>query len=290
MIIATHNGPFHADDVFACALLKRFVNRSSTVVRTRDQSLIDSADVAVDVGGIYDPENCRFDHHQNSYEGTKSSVGLVLDWLEQTEQVHPFVAGELRSSLVDELDDADTNGTHSAISLLIWAMNPQWDDENPKDSATKFNSALLMADYILRTTVNVAESKLKASNIMDNLVDFYGGAIVESSEDLPDLAFEISRRSSQAMFVIWPASETQWMVQCVPPKNDRTSQRLPFPEAVAGLRGEDLEGVVGDLGFDVNPASPFVHKGRFIGGAATREGAYALAQFALASLSAGIEL
>ena len=290
MIIATHSGPFHADDVFAVALLRRYVNKSAEVVRTRDADVIDSADYVVDVGGIHDPATCRFDHHQNDYTGNRSSVGMVVDYLETSGQIHPFVANELRSSLVDELDDADTNGTKSAMSLLIWGMNPQWDDDDPRGFDKKFEDALLMADYILRTTVDLAESKLKASNAMDNLVQFFGGAIVESDEYLPDLAFEISRRSSQAMFVIWPASETQWMVQCVPPKDDRTSQRLPFPEGVAGLRGEDLEGIVGDLGSNINPSAPFVHKGAFIGGAATSEGAYALAQFALRSLSAGIEL
>jgi len=290
MLVATHNGPFQADEVFAVTLIKRFVNPSAEVVRTRDQAILDEADIVVDVGGVYDPQTLRFDHHQNDYTGSKSSVGMTLDWLEDSEHIHPFVANELRSSLVDELDDADTNGTHSAMSLLIWSMNPQWDDDDPRNFDKKFNDALLMADYIIKTNVNVAESKLKASNAMDNLATVFGGAMVESATYLPDLAFEISRRSSQAMFVIWPSSDTQWMVQCIPPKDDRTSQRLPFPEAVAGLRGADLESVVGDLGSDTNPSAPFVHKGRFIGGAATREGAYALAEFALRSLSAGIEL
>jgi uncharacterized UPF0160 family protein len=278
--IVTHSGPFHADDVFAVALILRYCEGDHEVVRSRDQSVIDSADVAVDVGGVYDEDSCRFDHHQNDYEGSKSSVGMVLDWLEVSGHIHPFVAGELRSSIIDELDDADTNGTHSAMSLLIWSMNPQWDDANPSDFDKKFARATLMADLIIERFERAANAKLKASNTLD--VISQAGEVIESESDLPDMAFEVARRSETALFVIWASSETQWMVQCVPPTDDRTSQRLPFPEAVAGLRGADLEAIVGDLGSDINPASPFVHKGAFIGGAATREGALALAQFALA--------
>lgn len=32
--------------------------------RTRDPALLDTCDIIVDVGGIYDPHKLRFDHHQ----------------------------------------------------------------------------------------------------------------------------------------------------------------------------------------------------------------------------------
>lgn len=32
--------------------------------RTRDQKLLDECDIVVDVGGVFDPERRRFDHHQ----------------------------------------------------------------------------------------------------------------------------------------------------------------------------------------------------------------------------------
>lgn len=280
--IVTHSGPFHADDVFAVALLRRHLTEDYfDVVRTRDQAIIDEADIVVDVGGVYDPENCRFDHHQNSYEGSKSSVGMVLDWLEASGHIKPFIADELRSTLIDELDDADCNGTKSAMSSLIWAMNPQWCDWQPRNFDKKFAQATVMADLVIERFEKAADAKRKARNMLDFVS--YQGEIVEHQRYLPDMAYELARRSKSALFAIWQDGETQWMVQCVPPVGDRTSQRLPFPEAVAGLRGSDLEAIVGsDLGSDINPAAPFVHKGGFIGGAATREGALALAQFALA--------
>ena len=74
--VATHSGPFHADDVLAVALLRVFVDEEATVLRTRDLERIAQADVVVDVGGLYDPAARRFDHHQASYTGSFSSAGM----------------------------------------------------------------------------------------------------------------------------------------------------------------------------------------------------------------------
>lgn len=50
MIIATHNGKFHADDVFGVALLTDLYP-DATIVRTRDPQMLDTADIVLDVGG-----------------------------------------------------------------------------------------------------------------------------------------------------------------------------------------------------------------------------------------------
>jgi len=52
----------------ATALLqytKEFEN--SIIVRTRDQTILDQLDCQCDVGGIYDAEKRRFDHHQKTF-------------------------------------------------------------------------------------------------------------------------------------------------------------------------------------------------------------------------------
>ena len=80
--VVTHNGNFHADDVFSIAVLKH-VLPTFKLVRTRDKALIESADYVIDVGGEYDPETNRFDHHQRGGAGERengipfSSFGLV---------------------------------------------------------------------------------------------------------------------------------------------------------------------------------------------------------------------
>ena len=68
--VATHSGSFHADDVFGVGILMG-VFPSHTLVRTRHDALIDAADFAVDVGGIWDADTGRFDHHQRGFNGAR---------------------------------------------------------------------------------------------------------------------------------------------------------------------------------------------------------------------------
>ncbi|VDH93711.1 Hypothetical predicted protein [Mytilus galloprovincialis] len=65
MKIGTHNGSFHCDEVLACFLLKQLPTyKDAEIIRTRDQKVLDTCDIVVDVGGIFDPSKNRFDHHQ----------------------------------------------------------------------------------------------------------------------------------------------------------------------------------------------------------------------------------
>ncbi|KAH7971185.1 hypothetical protein HPB49_020099 [Dermacentor silvarum] len=63
--IGTHSGNFHCDDALACFLLKQLPEyRDATVVRSRDQAVLDTCDAVVDVGAVYDHSKSRYDHHQ----------------------------------------------------------------------------------------------------------------------------------------------------------------------------------------------------------------------------------
>src|SRR5690554_1638978 len=92
----------------AWALIRTFFAPDAELVRTRDEARLTEADVVFDVGGVYDPERLRFDHHQNSYTGPLSSAGMVLEWLRETGRVPETLADHLRRRLVDYLDDVDT--------------------------------------------------------------------------------------------------------------------------------------------------------------------------------------
>lgn len=84
--IATHNGKFHADEVFAVSLLRNLDRfKEAEIIRTRDNELLKTADIVLDVGGVYDPLTHRYDHHQpefkdsfsSSFKTLLSSAGLV---------------------------------------------------------------------------------------------------------------------------------------------------------------------------------------------------------------------
>src|SRR3954447_21737947 len=82
MVVATHPGDFHADDVFAVAALG-LLHGPLDVVRTRDGDRQAAADIRVGVGGRWDPATGDYDHHQRGGAGERengiryASFGLV---------------------------------------------------------------------------------------------------------------------------------------------------------------------------------------------------------------------
>jgi uncharacterized UPF0160 family protein len=66
------------------------------------------------------------------------------------------------------------------------------------------------------------------------------------------------------------------MVDTVPPEPGSFAQRLPLPEAWAGLQSDALAQASGVAD------AVFVHVRRFVGGAKSRDGAIAMASKALA--------
>ncbi|KAI9455862.1 GAMM1 protein [Russula earlei] len=85
-IIGTHNGTFHCDEALAVYMLRLTdAYRDADLKRTRDPGILDTCDIVVDVGAVYDESNQRFDHHQRGFEevfghgfATKlSSAGLI---------------------------------------------------------------------------------------------------------------------------------------------------------------------------------------------------------------------
>lgn len=86
ILVVTHDGFFHADDVMTCALINFMHNGNIRLIRTRDESIIKDANYVVDVGGVYNPKKNRFDHHQENcnvtyskkYKYPMSSVGMFF--------------------------------------------------------------------------------------------------------------------------------------------------------------------------------------------------------------------
>ena len=62
--IVTHSGRFHADDLFATAMLLEYFVGKAKVVRSVDPQVIEKGDYVLDVGRVYNTAKNRFDHHQ----------------------------------------------------------------------------------------------------------------------------------------------------------------------------------------------------------------------------------
>lgn len=164
--IGTHNGSFHCDESLACSLLRLLPQyKDASIVRTRDPAVLDTCTLVVDVGGVFDREKHRYDHHQksfdssfNSLDNTKkwttklSSAGLVYFYfgkeiiahvlqVESTDPVVEKVFDKVYDGFVEEIDAIDNGiSTHDGeprycintnISSRVSHLGPTWQDANP---------------------------------------------------------------------------------------------------------------------------------------------------------------
>ena len=174
--IGTHNGSFHCDEALACGLLKLLPDyASSTILRTRNQSLLEQCAIVVDVGATYDPLRQRFDHHQRGFEekfseerATKlSSAGLVykhygkklIEIVAQHERVElqPEIVEKLfvkvYNNFIEHIDGID-NGVPSSdgeknysvttsLSSRVGKLNPSWNSKDV-DVSERFKQAVVL--------------------------------------------------------------------------------------------------------------------------------------------------
>ena len=163
----THAGVFHADEVFATAMLRKInpdfkVTRVFKVIETDENTLV------YDIGGG------EFDHHQKGGNGSRengipfASFGLLWrefgNLLVADEDVRNMVDRDL-VSIVDAFDNgyAKVESNLPAgclpVNTIISGFNPTWDSDIPAD--VKFESAVKFASTIFNNVIISCEQKLK---------------------------------------------------------------------------------------------------------------------------------
>lgn len=293
MKVVTHSGTFHADDVFACAVLRAALGEFD-FVRTRDAAVIASADIVFDVGGVYDTANKRYDHHMRDLprreDGTPySSVGLV--WREYGRAaLSKFVPGiedstldavwrDIDNTIILPIDLAD-NGVLSAgpghLALLIEAFNPTWNSAQSYDEA--FAEATVMAREILERSSRHAYAEASAMGlVLAARREARDPRIIVLDRKLPWEKAVFDGGLSELLFVIYPNEDlSSWYCRTVPPEPNSFGQRLSLPEAWRGLQDEAFSRVAGI------PDGVFCHPSGFIGGARSQASAIHLAEQAIA--------
>ena len=130
--ITTHNGQFHADEVLAYTMLNT-IFPINTLSRTRDKLIIDKSDIVVDVGMVYDPDNNKFDHHQENCKEIfpqsnipMSSAGMVYlkygkEYLKKitNNDVKDELYYDVYNNIIKEVDAID-NGVEQSKSLAYY--------------------------------------------------------------------------------------------------------------------------------------------------------------------------
>ncbi|KAH6610848.1 hypothetical protein Trco_000868 [Trichoderma cornu-damae] len=172
VLVGTHSGHFHADEALAVHMLRMLpAYRGSGLVRTRDPKVLQTCHTVVDVGGEYDAQRNRFDHHQRGFDVTfpgkktkLSSAGLVYmhfgrdliaQRLEAAADASPDVEllyNKMYENFIEAVDAHD-NGISRydrdaleaagieqrfssggfSLGAMVGRLNPNWNDPRPAD-------------------------------------------------------------------------------------------------------------------------------------------------------------
>ena len=216
--IVTHNGNFHADDVFSIAAFK-IIFPSFKLIRTRDLDLIAKADIVIDVGGEHDPDTDRFDHHQRGGAGERengipySSFGLI--WQKYGSEIcqgNQDVANAVDSGLVSTIDAIDCGygeGTSEGISLsqTISMFNPTWQEDSHFDEC--FDEAVDFATRVLTRFIVSANGGISAKAIVAKAIENAEDPRVIVLEKYTPWKRTVHALSEEALYMIYPSQTGQ---------------------------------------------------------------------------------
>ncbi len=285
----THDGTFHADEVTACALLIVFdLVDKDKIIRTRNKELLDTCEFVCDVGGIYDPAEKLFDHHQSEYSGSLSSAGMILLHLKNSSIINHSVYNFFNNSLITGVDAHD-NGRDPQIpglctySHVISNYTPIQHDVDPKLQNNAFFEALDFAiQHLTRLWARYQYMQSCRQIVVEAMSKNAECLMFDRGIPWLEIFFELNGEHHPAKFVIMP-SGNHWKLRAIPPSFDRRMQvRYPLPAEWAGLLDVDLEQVSGISG------AVFCHKGRFISVWKTKEAALEALNYTLKHLGEAV--
>ncbi len=287
--VATHNGSFHSDDVFAVAAFQLLLGVDNVaVVRVPRNGHVIDADYVVDVGGVYDHTLCRYDHHQNGAPIRENGIpyaGFGLMWRHYGATIchSESVATKLDQVLVQAVDAPD-NGMTLATPLrsdvrpvelyqIVNSFAPPWGSDASKDGA--FLEAVSWARSFLQRMIRNYHAVVE----MEDLVH----RTYETSSDKRTVEFTVPVPAEalisylDVQVVVSPdevTESTNWRAAVVRQSHGSFENRVSFPESWAGLRDQALQDVSG-----IQDAI-FCHKARFLFVARSRESARRAAELA----------
>ncbi|XP_058229347.1 UPF0160 protein MYG1, mitochondrial isoform X2 [Hemibagrus wyckioides] len=275
--IGTHNGTFHCDEVLACYLLRQLPEyKDAEIIRTRDPVELARCDIVVDVGGVYDHKQYRYDHHQRSFEETFNSLCPEKPWVTRLSSAG-LVYLHFGRRILSHLTHLAQGTTQ--LEILYDKMY-----ENFVEEVDAVDNGISQYDgearYTVSTTLSTRVSHLNPwwnSDCQDTEVDASGEIVLLAQGGCPwkehlfllekELVLDITIK-----FVLYPDQNGQWRVQCVPAGLNTFHNRLSLLEDWCGLRDNALSE------FSGIPDCVFVHANGFIGGNKTKEGVLEMAR------------
>lgn len=242
--VLTHDGLFHADEIFSIALLRLF-HKKINIVRTRNKDLLQAAVTdrtvfVLDAGNNYDPARKNFDHHQAHAPEGLSTISMVFIYLfpdYRTDDILNKVYNRLIIGINDwDQGKADRNIAGHSLHLpqLISAFNRFGQQEQD----AQFLKVVDFAYSILANEMNTAKEMIKAEEIWEKK-EYLNNEIAILKEHCAFWRI-IQGEGKTVKYIIQPDAEN-WSVMSV------DSKKFPLPSIPASAEGQ-----------------VFQHKNRFI--------------------------
>lgn len=289
--IAVHDGRFHADDIFACAVLSLVHKGNISITRTREKEIIAKADYILDVGGVYDHTRKMYDHHQTEGAGVRdngipyATFGLIWKhyggMLTQMNEVFLGIDRKLAQP-VDAGDNGITTYDTRFENLFPYTIQdvfatraPSWNEDEEIDLDTEFNNLVTFASDLLKREIEKAENNEQAKiHIKEDYENSPRKELIILSDRYP---FEgILPVYPEPLIVVYKGRNGLWRAEGVPVKpNEFFNRRQYFPKEWSGLRDEALVAATGVKG------ALFCHRDVFMCVGKTKEDVLALANKAL---------
>lgn len=169
--IICHNGQFHADEITAIALALIFLDYDDAPIhRSREQSLIDGSSLVIDVGGIHDPQNGKFDHHHFDKDHKlygKSSAGLIWDHIKSTLSLGiPYTFIDFLVKDVDAQDTGIKLQEQFHFCNLVSSFNTE--DVYSRDQDAAFLTAIDFVQKYLQRMMAKADTSYQQAKLAKN--------------------------------------------------------------------------------------------------------------------------
>lgn len=294
-VLVTHNGTFHADDVFAYAVLK-MVFPNHELIRSRNSEIWEKGDIVFDVGGgKYDHHNVDKVYRDNNIP--YASFGLIWKaygkqylstWLKdnELEEAHKKIDTEFIQA-IDALDNGENLIQDSPIKVntvsdIIYSFNNQVNalylapEKIEEYQDNYFAQASYFAGKMLENEVLGVLSNLRGKEKVKKAFEQRENkalVVLDESHPWEDSLWELDTEK-EVLYVVYPKPDGYY-IQVMRKNKTTFDARKDLPVEWAGKRGNELGEIVG-----INDAI-FCHSALFLAGAKSKESILKMAEIAL---------
>ncbi len=263
----THGGLFHADDVFATALLQ-ILNPKIKITR--------GFSVPADYKGIvYDIGGGCFDHHQKDRRIRENGVpyaafGLLWERF-GSRLLCEEDAARFDEDFVQQIDKTDNTGEPNLLSQTIADRNLTWQEE-PSLAEDAFEKAAEYAKEILKRRFCQIRADRNAYETVCEKANECEDGILYLEQAMP---WKDALKGKDIAYVIYPSLRGGYNIQAVPADEEPMKSKVPFPESWRGASHEELRRIT-----EIESLT-FCHMAGFLSAAGTLEDAYRAARMSV---------